>query len=983
MRLFTVVIACSIALAAAQEVTDLTGPGWTISNTNGSMRLAAAMPAYALEVLHASGRVANPLERYNELELRWTTKETWTFQRTFNVSAALLNHTAVDLLMTGVDTVADIFVDNVKLASVANAHREYRLPVKAALNGTAGEHMLKIVISPAPDAAQASAAAYPYKVPGLTQPGGMSYYNFIRKPASDFGWDWGPAFAPSGLYGIVELQAYDTAIITAATANQTHNANGTVVVDFTAWLTSPSPATEKGVLTVAAPHNVNWTASAPVSFGVSNETSMTVQMLLDQGTFDLWWPVGYGAQPLYNFTFSYAPANGTSNSTALRTLGLRKLELVRDPIGDAFSQGVGWETMYFQCNGVPIFAKGANSVPVDIFHSRATPTALRAMVATAVAANMNMLRVWGGGMYYPDAFYDACDAAGILVWQEAMFACSLYPSDAAFLDSVSKEITYQVRRLDHHASIAIWGGNNEIEVAFGWFPDSRDPDKARLYAADYNQLFVETVRGALVAVHPTANFVDSSPSNGVYSTSPYSKRWGIDGSDPKMGDTHFYNYGSDCTDVRLYPRSKFVSEFGTQSFTSFSVLRNVTAPSDWSYDSDMSNYRQRHDNGNPQLVAQMARAFKVPDAKAATASNAAQAGAFERFIYLTQVTQSRCYQAAISYWRRIKTEPDARTMGVLYWQLNDIWQGVSWSSVNYGGKWKLLMYAAKNFFNPLLVSAEYLNATATATAYITSDVPAPITGNLTWELVAWNATDGPAANRTSAFSVARLGSQQVLAQDMQQLLRDNNLDPATLPNYFLHLYARAGVPAAMRAATAGSRALGSTAEDPILESTWDVFPVPIKDAPVPTNASITWANFVNQSDSVATFDVSSNVVAPYVQLDSTLPGRFSDNAFTMLPWQNKTVQFVGEGPFSLADLQRSLSVLSIADTLPTAQLRDLSLPNLTTYQPASQLDLQSVFTGKKTGDPMALLGSSGIVPRVSSCAATPNPCPAGNATTSA
>ncbi|EIE20788.1 glycoside hydrolase [Coccomyxa subellipsoidea C-169] len=943
---------CSNAqLSNLPLINDLAGAGWTIKNGNGSITVDAAVPVYALEALHNAKLVPDPLERFNELALRWTASETWVFERLFNVSASMASQDNLDLVLTGVDTVADIYVDNTLLRSVYNAHRQYRIPIKAALNSTTGAHSLKIVIQPAPQAAINRAAKYRYNVPGLTQPGGMSNYNYIRKPASDFGWDWGPAFAPAGLYGTVELQAYSTAILTEATVHQQHLSNGSVVLVFEAFLSAPR-AGETGTLTVSATDGSGpWSASQNISITSAGENNATVQVLVTP-PFDLWWPAGYGGQTLYPFSVVYVPAsNGSagSNSTLTRNVGLRTIELVREGRTETFTRDVQWESFYFRVNGVPIFARGANAIPVDIFHSKSTAAAMRQLVDTAVDANMNMIRIWGGGMYYRDDFYDMCDRAGMLVWQEAMFACSLYPANSAFLADVREEVTYQARRIAHHASLAIWGGGNEVEASFRWFPDSRDDPQS--FTDDYMRLFVYTIRDALLAVDPNATYVDSSPSNQIKGADPYAKRWGIDASDPRWGDGHYYNYGGDCTDPRVYPRSKFVSEFGFQSYPSFSALKQVTAPEDWSYTSPMMNYRNRKDNGNPTLVAQIARHFNLPAAKAPPGGN--QAFQF----------------TATAYWRRIKTDPEAMTMGVLYWQLNDIWQGPSWSSVDYGGHYKLLHYTARNFFAPLLVSADYDKKTNVAAVFLTSDVNQPLAVNVTVELIAWNATNGPAVSHSSVYTIGALGSKQFLTFDLKDTLQEAGAKPSDLSKYF----AAAAAPADV-AGKVSAKSISPAGSPATYQSTWEIYPVPLKEVALSGQPTITWDDFRNTSSNSTTFVVSSKAVGAHVALESTLPGRFSDNNFILLPWAPKTITFTSAAPFSPADLRGSLSVMSVADTYPPTSAV-LQPPPVDTYYPNTLNWIQGLFLGAHPGmDPLALTKGAGIVPRVSSCSGNPNPC---------
>ena len=304
-------------------------------------------------------------------------------------------------------------------------------------------------------------------------------------------------------------------MLTGAGVRQQHSvsvdggASDSVALHFDAYVEAPT-AGEKGTLTIKGPDGKGWDATTAVRLPAKGLNVVPVTVAVPAGSFDLWWPVGYGAQPLYGFNVSYSAdgiASSSSASPLARRVGFRTIVLKREPLHNGQE---GAESFYFSVNGVPVYAKGTNMIPLDIFSSKTTPADLRFLVKQTVDANMNMLRVWGGGLYPHDALYDACDEQGVLLWQEAMFACSMYPRDPAFLAEVSKEVSYQARRLDWHASLAIWGGNNEVETAMGWYEPSRN--NKDLYSNDYSALFVSTVRAALQGVSSDVIFVDSSPS---------------------------------------------------------------------------------------------------------------------------------------------------------------------------------------------------------------------------------------------------------------------------------------------------------------------------------------------------------------------------------------------------------------------------------------------------------------------------------------
>ncbi|GMH36956.1 hypothetical protein BSKO_04829 [Bryopsis sp. KO-2023] len=356
---------------------------------------------------------------------------------------------------------------------------------------------------------------------------------------------------------------------------------------------------------------------------------------------------------------------------------------------------------------------------MDIIHSKPTENEIRQMTADAREANMNMLRVWGGGNYFSHAFYDACDELGVLVWQKAMFACGMYPRHEPFLKEIEQEVSFQAFRLGSHPSIVILGSNNENENSMDWFKVTWD-NRIR-YAVDLYKIFVDTVGAALNKVDPHVLYIDTSPSNGVISEDPYVKRYGNTNC-IEYGDVHFYDYVNDGLSYSTFPKAKFVSEFGFQSFPSFEAYRAVSSPEDWSYDSELSEFRQRHPNGNKELLSQLERHFTLPLARDPDENPKRQELLFKHWIYLTQLHQALCYDTAVRYWRSLKSDPKALTRGALYWQLNDIWQGPSWSGINYGGQWKLLHYVARQFFAPFAISTRLHKANQTLEIHVTSDV---------------------------------------------------------------------------------------------------------------------------------------------------------------------------------------------------------------------------------------------------------------------
>ena len=377
----------------------------------------------------------------------------------------------------------------------------------------------------------------------------------------------------------------------------------------------------------------------------------------------------------------------------VRRVGFRTVELVQEPL----SQGLSF---YFKINNKPIFMKGSNWIPAHVIPTLNTRDQYYDLLYSAREAHMNMLRVWGGGIYELDSFYDIADELGILIWQDFMFACSMYPADQETLQTVSEEVRQQVRRLQHHASLALWAGNNENEAALrgNWYGTDSNYQQ---YKEDYVKLYVDTIKPIVEEEDNSRAYLVSSPGNGKASEDegyiaehPY---------DSKYGDTHFYNYRDNNWDWRIYPATRFASEYGFQSWPAFNILEPVSEVWDWSFSSAWMNHRQHHPGGNLELLWQINLNLDLDQ----DSLNNVQG--LQEFLYLTQVYQAVSLKTETETYRRHMRPADHETgegltMGALYWQLNDIWQGASWSSLEHGGRWKLSHYYAEQFFKPTIVS---------------------------------------------------------------------------------------------------------------------------------------------------------------------------------------------------------------------------------------------------------------------------------------
>jgi len=508
--------------------------------------------------------------------------------------------------------------------------------------------------------------------------------------------------------------------------------------------------------------------------------------------------------------------------------------------------------------------------------------------------------------------YDYASSHGILIWQEYAFACAMYPRDDVFLLNVRKEVIYQTRRLSSYASIMVFGGNNENEAALDWFDitiQNRD-----IYLVDYVKLYLDTIRDQYlkeidITEYP---FVSSSPSRGPQTENPYTQLWGA-ASSPDYGDMHYYDYNDDCANFTYLPRARFISEFGHQSLPSIYTLESVLLyPTDFQWNSTMMQYRQHHANGYQQLINQMQMHFHLPNASKDPVQ------LFKDYIYLTQVQQSQCYQTAFEYWRRIKDETPGRTMGIIYWQLNSIWQAPDWSSIEYtegGGRWKMLHYIIKKAYQPIIASGYYDNRIDTAYLYLTSDVNSNISGEYTYTISSW--LKGDIKSYSASFSLNPLQSSRVLTlNQIQQLYSSNG---CTVTNEcFLRLSASIQT-------VDGKKQ--ETEEDNLSIQGSELFTSYLKDSPL-QNATITLSNFQAISSSSSTSSstdaltsasctVSTDYPAAYIFIETPISGRFDNNGFFLSSNENITLIFTAfddTQTFTLSELETTIISTTISQT---------------------------------------------------------------------
>lgn len=632
---------------------DLAGE-WSLHSSDDEHRAVITLPGDVHSALERAGVIPDPYAGRNEELVQWVVERDWVVERTFMLPDPSGSwYLDIDHL----DTVAVVFVNDVPVLSADNCFRRFRPDVAHALRQ--GENTIRIVFHSSLSAGADRQARQPFYVPYHKGNSPLPNGNMLRKPQCHFGWDWNIAIGPLGLYGAIALRRLDPARIEHVETEQTHHADGRVDLKVTATVYSADPSVIQMHLDLDGER-------IRLDIGTqAGETKITHVFEIEKPR--LWWPSGSGEQALYTLKVEIAGESVT------RQIGLRTVELItdKDEAGSRFALKV---------NGREIFCRGANWIPADALFSRTSPEKTEDLLNSAAAANMNMIRVWGGGFYEADWFYDLCDRLGLMVWQDFMFACNLYPCTDEFLENVAAEVDYQVRRLASHASVVLWCGDNELVGALTWFEESvKDRDR---YLVAYDRLN-RVIEQGVSRVSPQAIWWPSSPASGYLD---YGDAWHADGS----GDMHYWSVWHENKSFDNYRsvKPRFCSEFGFQSYTSLPVIESFADKADMNISSPVIELHQKNAGGNERIAGTMFRYFRFPRD-------------FPSFVYLSQIQQGLAIRTAVDYWRSLKPH----CMGTLYWQLNDTWPVASWSSLDYGGSWKALHYMARRFFQPVAVAA--------------------------------------------------------------------------------------------------------------------------------------------------------------------------------------------------------------------------------------------------------------------------------------
>lgn len=636
---------------------------------NGSER-PMTVPGDIISALVASGEAQDPYFDRNELDLQWVGREDWQLTRAFEVPETLRGAKRIFVEFASIDTLAEVMLNSQPIGTSRNMFRRFRADIASLL--APGRNELSVIIRSPEMAAIAEAQKLAYPIPASTYPASSPNRNLIRKAQCMGGWDWGPSLMTGGLYDGVAIVGHDGPRIEYVRARTRRARSSDAaqsdewIVDLSIELDSSQPCDSLVSVELGDAGSTQRIAVAAGQSTISEELHITSPLL--------WWPAGYGEQNLYDLRVVVGPAAGKGLTHEARMrLGFRDLRV------DALLDDIG-RSMTIVVNDRAIFAKGANWIPADALPSRWARERMADLLGSAADANMNCVRVWGGGRYESDAFYELCDELGLLVWQDCMFSCALYPSSPEFLGDVEAEIRHQVRRLANHPCIALWCGNNEALGAITWYDESKS-NPAR-YIIDYDRLTEGTLGRVVRELDPDRTWWPSSPSAGP---NDFSDNWHSD----SRGDMHFWSVWHEGKPFSEYMtvRPRFCSEFGFQSLPCYRTVTSFAPAGQFNISSPAMEHHQRHPRGYSIIMDTMLRYFRMPKD-------------FRSTLYLSQVQQAIAIKAAVEFWRSNRP----RCMGTLYWQLNDVWPGSSWSSIEYDGGWKLLHYTARRFFDPLLLA---------------------------------------------------------------------------------------------------------------------------------------------------------------------------------------------------------------------------------------------------------------------------------------
>jgi len=640
------------------------GENWQFRKKGDEAWLSAEVPGAVHTDLLNNKKIKDPFFRLNEKDVQWIENEDWEYRCEIQVEPSFSEADCTELVFKGIDTYSLITLNGQLLGKTDNMFVEWRYPCKGILKKGLN-HLEVLLKSPIKEAMPLFKAA-DFEYPANNDEGDFRVSSHTRKSPYQYGWDWGPRLVTSGMWRPVEIQSWNKAVIRNVHVIQDSLNKEQARIKINIIIESID--SYDGVLEIAINKKKYSDFCASLEKGMN-----TIETELSISNPELWWTNGLGDAVLYDLGLTLIHA-GNKIDFAKTRFGLRTVELIREKD----EKGTGF---YFKVNGFPVFMKGANIIPGDCFPSRVKKETYNQLIQDAVSVHMNMLRVWGGGIYEDDTFYDLCDEHGILVWQDFMFACGMYPATEEFLSTVRKEAEYNIQRIRNHPCIALWCGNNEILEGFhawGWKEKLGEKNAEKAFR-EYEQIFYELIPEILRTSDPSRSYWPSSPS------SDYAEKLSL-----TSGDYHFWDIVKSDLPIAVYRDhvGRFMSEYGFKSYPELKTLKTYSIESDWDIRSAVLESHQGWVTGADLVEKNLLREYRKPKN-------------FESFLYVSQLLQAEAIKIAVEAHRGMKPY----CMGSLYWQLNDCWPCASWSSIDYFGRWKAIHYKLKNLYHSIYAIA--------------------------------------------------------------------------------------------------------------------------------------------------------------------------------------------------------------------------------------------------------------------------------------
>jgi beta-mannosidase len=822
----------------------------------------AHVPGVVQTDLFKDGLIPDPFYQDNDTRLQWIGLTDWEYRTTFQADAATLAHDHVDLVFEGLDTYADVYVNDQVALHGDNMFRRWRVSVKSLLK--TGPNTLRIVFHSPIESMIPKVKALPYILPSVTTNNTGNEENvatapYTRKAGYQYGWDWGPRYVTEGIWQPIRVETWDALRIENFHVQQETitKTDAAVNAEFNIEAGRSTPASLEVLYGPLA-----GTAFPAVRQSVQlvpglNRISVPIHIANPK----LWYPNGYGTQDRYQFSAVVRTGKDIAANAALKT-GLRSIELRREvtKTGKSFA---------FIVNGIPVFAKGADVIPFDSFPNRVTPEIHRQILESARDAHMNMVREWGGGYYESDDFYDICDELGILVWQEFMFGGDMVPGGADFQNSVKQEAIEQVTRLRDHPSIVLWCGNNEIET--GWvhwgdrqiFKESVSATDREKVWTDYVVLFHGILSGVVAQYAAPVPYWGSSPSAN-FENPPDSQT---------DGDMHYWQVWHALAPIEMYTQQfpRFMSEYGFQSFPEMRTIRTFAKPEDMDIRSATMQDHQKNHGGNERILSYMLRWYPEPKD-------------FESFVYLSQVLQAEAIKVGAEHLRRQMPN----TMGSLYWQLNDCWPVASWASIDYYGRWKALQYYSKRFYDDVIVSP--FRHDGKVDVYVVSDKLQPLNGTIHTRLLDFSGK--VLSEKTQDVQIPAQSSAIYFTADQKELLA--NADPTKSFLVF--------------DLTVGGQ---QVSRNLIFFDTMHNLDLP---KPVKIETSLDKSNG-GYAVTLRSPALARSVFVSFGDLDV----KTEDNYFDLLPGEAVTVKLKTPAAVTLDQLKSGIQVISLTDAFPASE----------------------------------------------------------------